>query len=35
MIRRFFARLFARKATPYQRCLAVHMHFAGPRSALR
>ena len=23
-----------RKPTTYERCLAVHIHFAGPRSAL-
>lgn len=23
-----------RKPTTYHRCLAIHMHFAGPRSAL-
>jgi hypothetical protein len=26
--------LHRRKTTTYQRCLAVHIHFAGPRSAL-
>lgn len=29
--RRWFGR---RKPTTYQRCLAVHIHFAGPHSAL-
>jgi hypothetical protein len=30
-IRRWFARP---EPSAYQRCLAVHIHFAGPRSAL-
>ncbi len=31
----WLARLLRRRElTTYQRCLAVHIHFAGPRSAL-
>lgn len=33
--RPWFDRLLRRRQmTTYQRCLAVHIHFAGPRSAL-
>ncbi len=31
LVSRWFAR---RQPTTYERCLAVHIHFAGPRSAL-
>ncbi|HEV2548299.1 MAG TPA: hypothetical protein VGU20_13250 [Stellaceae bacterium] len=31
LLRRWFRR---REPTVFQRCLAVHIHFAGPRSAL-
>ena len=34
-IRRLLARFFARRATSGQRCLALHMHGATYRSALR
>lgn len=30
-VKRWFGR---REPTAYQRCLAIHIHFAGPRSAL-
>jgi hypothetical protein len=30
-LRRWFGR---REPTAYQRCLAIHIHYAGPRSAL-
>lgn len=35
MFRRLIARWRSRKATTYQRCLAVHMFFAQPRSAMK
>ena len=34
--RSWFGRILNRReTTTYQRCLAVHIHFAGPHSALR
>jgi hypothetical protein len=35
MIRRLLARFLSRKATSYQRCLAIHIHFAAPKGAMR